>query len=294
MGLLVGARTTPCGHSFCRGCLLAILDRRDAKCPLCRAPFHSGLRDLPVSKVLEQVIERLFPDEFQQLFAEEQSKREAQANGPKDIPLFVMSTVLPGEMMTLNIFEPRYRLLIRRAMEGQRRFGMAGAQRGEPLPIFTEVEIVWCETQPDGRYHIEVRGLQRFSYDKIEGREDYPGVQVAVGCLPYEDEEEEEEQNKEQIAVLARNLQLAVNYLCEMYRISPQLSRLASTRPSSEDVRATCWFAGMLATSMAGPAGDKIKYDILKERSLLKRLVAVLDFGPLKWATEQEESAEDH
>lgn len=27
--------------------------------------------------------------------------------------------------MALNIFEPRYRLLVRRAMEGNRRFGMA-------------------------------------------------------------------------------------------------------------------------------------------------------------------------
>ena len=36
-----------------------------------------------------------------------------------------MSAILPGEKMQLNIFEPRYRLMIRRAMEGNRRFGMA-------------------------------------------------------------------------------------------------------------------------------------------------------------------------
>ena len=28
--------------------------------------------------------------------------------------------------MSLNIFEPRYRLLVRRCMEGSRRFGMVG------------------------------------------------------------------------------------------------------------------------------------------------------------------------
>ena len=41
------------------------------------------------------------------------------------LPLFVMVVLLPGEKMALNIFEPRYRLLIRRTMEGNRRFGMA-------------------------------------------------------------------------------------------------------------------------------------------------------------------------
>jgi len=43
-----------------------------------------------------------------------------------------MSTVLPGEKIHLNIFEPRYRLMIRRAMEGNRRFGMAEVRLHPP------------------------------------------------------------------------------------------------------------------------------------------------------------------
>lgn len=40
------------------------------------------------------------------------------------LPLFVMDVVLPGKKAALNIFEPRYRLMTRRVMEGNRKFGM--------------------------------------------------------------------------------------------------------------------------------------------------------------------------
>lgn len=68
-----------------------------------------------------------------------------------------MSVMLPCEAMALNIFEPRYRLMIRRAMEGNRRFGMAQTDRNRQLePVFTECEIIECAVLPDGYVH---RGL---------------------------------------------------------------------------------------------------------------------------------------
>lgn len=44
-----------------------------------------------------------------------------------------MSALMPGERMALNIFEPRYRLMVRRVMEGSRRFGMATVDRNHQL-----------------------------------------------------------------------------------------------------------------------------------------------------------------
>jgi hypothetical protein len=41
------------------------------------------------------------------------------AEGEGNLPMFVMDVMLPGQSMQLNIFEPRYRLLIRRCMEGR-------------------------------------------------------------------------------------------------------------------------------------------------------------------------------
>ena len=53
--------------------------------------------------------------------------------------------------MALNIFEPRYRLMVRRCMEGARRFGMATIGAGHELfPTACECEILECQPQPDG------------------------------------------------------------------------------------------------------------------------------------------------
>ena len=68
-----------------------------------------------------------------------------------------------GEEMSLNIFEPRYRLLIRRCLEGSRKFGMATINRSHELnTIACEVEIQECQAAPDGRFLIDIVGSRRF------------------------------------------------------------------------------------------------------------------------------------
>lgn len=89
------------------------------------------------------------------------------------IPLFVMSPLLPGETMALNIFEPRYRLMIRRCMEGGRSFGMAVLSSSSELhDAACAAEISECEPLPDGRFYIEIRGTKRFKpvdVDELDG-----------------------------------------------------------------------------------------------------------------------------
>ena len=89
------------------------------------------------------------------------------ANPP--VPLFVMATLLPGEHMALNIFEPRYRLMVRRVMAGARVFGMASTDpaTGAIRPVATEAEVVECQPQPDGRYYLEIVGRRRFRVDRL-------------------------------------------------------------------------------------------------------------------------------
>lgn len=53
--------------------------------------------------------------------------------------------------MALNVFEPRYRLMIRRCMEGNRRFGMATVSSSHQLhEVACESEITECQPLPDG------------------------------------------------------------------------------------------------------------------------------------------------
>ena len=62
-----------------------------------------------------------------------------------------LSNSQTGEKMALNIFEPRYRLMVRRCMEGSRRFGMATVNNAHQLhAIATECEIQECQPLPDG------------------------------------------------------------------------------------------------------------------------------------------------
>ncbi len=267
MRLLHKPVTPPCGHSFCSQCLLAILDRRAPKCPLCRAPYHSGLRDVPVSKVLEQVIERLFPEEVGKIAAEEAAARlDGPADGRRDIPLFVMSAILPCEPMALNIFEPRYRLLVRRAMEGRRRFGMAGLDGNTTQSIVTEVEVERCETQPDGRYHIEVRGLTRYTYESIGYQDDYA---VAMNVTPYEDDDADDDvdADAQQIAALESQLDR------EMSRLGGEALQDMYRGQTVRDARTKCWL-GAVVLALTRPIPG-FKYEMLREQSLARRMTRV-------------------
>jgi Lon protease-like protein len=76
--------------------------------------------------------------------------------------------------MPLHIFEPRYRLLIRRCMDRQRPFGVVLIRHGsevgsgaQPYEIGTEAKIVAESPLPDGRSYIVTRGQRRFAVESL-------------------------------------------------------------------------------------------------------------------------------
>ena len=91
------------------------------------------------------------------------------------LPLFPRGSVLfPGALMPLHIFEPRYRLLIRRCIDRQRPFGIVLIRRGsevgpsaEPYAVGTEAKIVAESLLPDGRSYIVTRGERRFAVENL-------------------------------------------------------------------------------------------------------------------------------
>ncbi|MGH9398770.1 MAG: LON peptidase substrate-binding domain-containing protein [Thermoanaerobaculia bacterium] len=88
------------------------------------------------------------------------------------LPLFPLPGVvlLPGTLLPLHIFEPRYRAMVADALEGDRMIGMAMLKPGwerasEPPPIYAvggAGEIVESEELEDGRSNIVLEG--RFRY----------------------------------------------------------------------------------------------------------------------------------
>ncbi|HYV23545.1 MAG TPA: LON peptidase substrate-binding domain-containing protein [Candidatus Bathyarchaeia archaeon] len=91
------------------------------------------------------------------------------------LPLFPLGSVLfPGALMPLHIFEPRYRLLVRRCVDRQRPFGVVLIRHGpevgpsaEPYDVGTEAKIVGESLLPDGRSYIVTRGERRFAVETL-------------------------------------------------------------------------------------------------------------------------------
>lgn len=98
---------------------------------------------------------------------------------PPHLPLFPLpDTVLfPGVFLPLHIFEPRYRQLITKAIEGDRIIGMtmivAGHEEqyeGRPpiYPVGCAGLITHVERLADGRFNVILRGLDKFRIDEEE------------------------------------------------------------------------------------------------------------------------------
>ena len=91
------------------------------------------------------------------------------------LPLFPLDLVLfPGMFLPLHIFEPRYRLLMRRCSERESQFGIvlirAGTEVGKPaVPhgIGTAGAIVAVNALPDGRSFVVIKGERRFSIERV-------------------------------------------------------------------------------------------------------------------------------
>lgn len=109
------------------------------------------------------------------------------------LPLFPLGGVLfPEMLMPLHIFEPRYRLLVRRSIAHERPFGIILGQEGletgaaVPHEVGTSATIVGHSPLPDGRSFIVVRGIRRFRVIALD-REAEPYLVGQVEWLDDED-----------------------------------------------------------------------------------------------------------
>lgn len=272
--LLYQPVTTPCGHTFCRDCFLRAGDHSN-KCPMCRTVLHVG-RKLPITITLQNIIEKSFPEEYALRKAEVAAQEQGhQPGGPETpLPLFVMSCMMPGEKMELNIFEPRYRLLVRRCMEGNRRFGMATVnQRSQLSAVACQCEILECLPLPDGRFYLEIEGKQRF---KVVECWEQDGYRVArpeyfTDSLPPTASEAQVSlhalcQSVDQLANVWLDKVRAIAVGNSHSRFAELVAR-AGDRPSSSDAeKFSFWVANLI------PLNPSDKYRLLSMTSSADRL----------------------
>lgn len=172
--LILDPLTTPCGHTFCRTCVARVLDHTDL-CPVCRRKvgLPSAIQSEPLNDTLSRLIDHFFAD---QVAARREALAEDEVGGDheKNLPLFVCTLSFPTMPTFLHIFEPRYRLMIRRVVDsGDGKFGMVmynrrGRTQNDDLgsvPFMqygTLLMIERYELLPDGRSLVIATGVSRF------------------------------------------------------------------------------------------------------------------------------------
>lgn len=170
--LMLDPTTTTCGHTFCRRCLSRVMDHSSI-CPFCRRGLHvpASLQHQSGNVILNSLLNGLCP-ELVTARAEALKAEEQAGDNVLSTPLFICTLSLPSMPTFLHVFEPRYRLLMRRVIEGNKQFGMVmynrtSAAQGDLgatpfLEYGTLLEIINYELLRDGRSFVECRGIGRF------------------------------------------------------------------------------------------------------------------------------------
>ncbi len=95
---------------------------------------------------------------------------------------------LPQQLLPLRIFEPRYRRMLKEALEGNRMFAVSqldadllSPEDDEPSCPFTCVgRIVGHVEHPDGTSHVMLEGLRRARVLRKQRRTPYPRLEVSA------------------------------------------------------------------------------------------------------------------
>jgi len=199
--------TTPCGHVFCRGCLDRVTDH-SSKCPLCKKDlaYYVNQRSTPPTHVFQQLIKEFMPEEFEERKKQHEAEMSelARMGSAEDvpIPIFVCTLAFPSITCPLHVFEPRYRLMVRQAMEtGSRQFGMCLRVNNEAGPYATHgtmLEIQDVSYFPDGRSVVNTIGGRRFKVISRSMRDGYDTAKVEF----IADELETESEAQRSLAIL--------------------------------------------------------------------------------------------
>ncbi|XP_060103350.1 LON peptidase N-terminal domain and RING finger protein 1 [Heteronotia binoei] len=165
MRLVFHPVTTPCGHTFCKNCLQRCLDY-GPQCPLCKENLAEYLanRKYSITHLLQELVKKYLPAELaerKRIYDEETAEHSSLTS---NIPIFVCTMAYPTVPCPLHVFEPRYRLMIRRSIEtGTKQFGMCISDSQKGFADYgCMLYIRNVDYLPDGRSIVDTVGLRRF------------------------------------------------------------------------------------------------------------------------------------
>lgn len=201
-------------------------------------------------------------------------------NSEFEIPIFICTLAFPSVPCPLHIFEPQYKLMIRRCIEsGSKQFGMCVLSEDSSFPtIGTILKIKEVAYLQDGRSLINTMGTRRFKLLSHDMKDGYNVAKVKWLVDEVEDDEEEVKEIKRLHENGFKMLKFWFNCLtsqqqeCIIDAIGsmPEKEELDSRK---NDQPSWLWWA--LA---ALPLQDKPKIIILAMTSVVERLRSISRF----------------
>ncbi|MBN3297346.1 LON peptidase N-terminal domain and RING finger protein 1 [Amia ocellicauda] len=275
--------TTPCGHTFCKNCIERSLDH-NLRCPLCKQQLHEYLKSRKYNHtfLIESIMTRLFPLQL----AERKQVHEAEiaelSNLTKNIPIFVCTVAYPGVPCPLHIFEPRYRLMMRRCMEiGTKKFGMCTYEHGKGFADYGCIlEILGLDLLPDGRSYVDTVGGSRFRVLKRGQRDGYHTADIE-----YIEDQKVEGAELELVQCMHDSIyQQAHDWYHRLNdRIQDQISKQYGPMPNREDdIQASpngpswCWW--LLSVLQLDPAYQTTVLSLTSLKDRLGHIRIVLEY----------------
>jgi Lon protease-like protein len=127
------------------------------------------------------------------------------------------SSLFPQALLPLHLFESRYRLMLKDALDSHRCFAIANRE-GDSVRSIGGVGLVRaCVSQPDGTFHLVLQGLHRVRFYEWDTALSYPSAMVQVLESSHTETEK------------AHNLAREISGLCG------QLQKLGLTLPEGLD-----------------------------------------------------------
>uniref|UniRef100_A0A3B4Z524 LON peptidase N-terminal domain and RING finger protein 1-like n=1 Tax=Stegastes partitus TaxID=144197 RepID=A0A3B4Z524_9TELE len=268
--------TTPCGHTFCKNCLERCLDHTP-QCPLCKQSLKEYLacRKYMVTTILDTLIKQYLSQEYAER-TKTHLEETRELSLTKNVPIFVCTMAYPTVPCPLHVFEPRYRLMIRRCMDtGTRQFGMCISDPQKFADYGCMLIIRSVHFLPDGRSVVDTIGGKRFRVLSRGMKDGYSTADIEhlEDCRVEDSDELERLQELhdavyEQARVWFQNLKIRFHNQI-LQHFGPMPDREADIQATANGPACCWWLLAVL------PIDPRYQLSVLSMTSLKERLVKI-------------------